>query len=259
MKPDDRVLLGAYGLIHRFGPATALSEVSVELRRGELTALIGPNGSGKSTLLKVTAGILPIQGGVVKLQGKELRSMSSAARASCVTYVGGGIRPEFPLRAREAVGLGSVSRGPSEPAKVQWAMDACGCWGLRERDVASLSGGEQQLVMLARALVQGGRVLLLDESLSKMDLHHQTRSGELLRRLCRDDGYAVGLVAHDLNLAAEWADTALLLNGGRVAGFGPVREVLTSQSLGALYPGASLTVAPSPASGAPKVFFARSR
>jgi iron complex transport system ATP-binding protein len=253
---DGKVLLGVYGLSHRFGSHTALSEVSLEVQPGKVVALIGANGCGKSTLLKLASGVIRRQEGVIKMGASEIHDLKPAERAARVTYVGAGVRPEFPLTAAQAAGLGAVARGLADPARVQSAMEACGCWGLRDRQLSSLSGGERQLVTLARALVQGGRVLLLDESLSGMDLHHQARAGALIRRLAREEGYGVVLVAHDLNLASEWADEAILLAAGKVVASGPLAQTLTAEKLAQLYPGAALTVSASPSSGAPKVFFA---
>jgi iron complex transport system ATP-binding protein len=136
------------------------------------------------------------------------------------------------------------------------AMEQFHCWDWRDRDLQTLSGGERQLVSLARAFAQGARILFLDESLSQMDLHHQAHTGKLLKKMT-EQGYAVVLVSHDVNLAAEWADTALLLGPrgqGKIA-HGPMREVLTEQNLKKLYPGADLVVGTNPVSHAPKVFF----
>jgi iron complex transport system ATP-binding protein len=125
-------------------------------------------------------------------------------------------------------------------------MRLCGCLEWRDRELASLSGGECQLVAVARVLAQGARILLLDEALSRMDLHHQAAIGRKHAGLCREQGYAVVLVAHDLNLASAWANAGLLLEHGRVLAHGPIAEVLNETSLARLYPGAPLRVTPGP-------------
>jgi iron complex transport system ATP-binding protein len=117
-----------------------------------------------------------------------------------------------------------------------------------------LSGGERQLVALSRALVQGARVLFLDEALSRMDLHHQAAVGQLMVELAAE-GYAFILVSHDINIASEWARTALMLRRGTRIAYGPIREVLTQERVLELYPGSKLVVGSNPATGAPKVFF----
>jgi iron complex transport system ATP-binding protein len=258
------------GLSHAYGARTALKAVSFELAQGEILSLLGPNGSGKSTLLKLIAGVLPAGAAVpgvgtqVLYEGLNLLSQPLAWRAQRVAYIGADLNAQFPMTAEQAVLLGRSSQGGSlfklstaqDRAEVEQAMRRCFCWELRFRDLHSLSGGERQLVALARALAQGARTLFLDEALSRMDLHHQAAVGRLLTELCARD-YSVVLVSHDVNIASEWAHSVLLLRGGERVGHGPIREVLTEKAVRALYPDSELTVGLSPASGAPKVFFGR--
>ena len=192
--------------------------------------------------------------------------MTAAERARSIVYVAPGMRAEFPLTAFETVALGrlchyshlSVYSAQKDRDQIHWAMEQCNCWGLRERYLHTLSGGERQLVVLARALTQGAKVLLLDEALSKMDLHHQAMTGKLLQKLTKL-GYSIVLVSHDLNLASEWADNCLLLKNGQAVASGSVKEVLVLDRVKSLYPGAELSVSPSPSSGAPKIFFGCSK
>ena len=135
------------------------------------------------------------------------------------------------------------------------AMDRAGCASLRDRDLHTLSGGERQRVAIARALAQGAKILLLDESLSRMDLHHQAQMGAFLRSWALHEGGSVVLVSHDWNVATEWADQCLVLQKGRRIAGGPVKTTLSSELLEQLYPGAGLQLRPSPVTGAPKVFF----
>ncbi len=260
----SEALLGVYGLSYRYGTRTVLEDVSFELEKGELLALLGPNGSGKSTLMKAIAGVLPLprDSGVVRYKGGNFLSESPRWRASQVAYVAPELRAEFPLTAGEAVQLGRTCHGAGfferlakeDREAMEWAMRSCLCWGLRERDLDTLSGGERQLVALARALAQGARVLFLDEALSRMDLNHQAAIGKLLRDLCKKS-WTILLVSHDVNVASEWADTCLLLREGRRVGYGKLRETLDDGALAKLYPGSELFVGPNPATGAPKVFF----
>lgn len=258
--------LGVYGVSYRFSGRKVLEDVSFELASGEILTLLGPNGSGKSTLLKAIAGILPLRSssGQVRYLGQDLLSQSLAWRAQRVAYVGADLIAQFPMTALQAVTLGRSSQGGSflrlsskeDLVAVESAMRRCFCWELRERDLHTLSGGERQLVALARALVQGARVLFLDESMSRMDLHHQAAVGRLLKELAAQ-GFSAVLVSHDINIASEWAHTALLLKKGARVACGPIREVLTEVNIRALYPDSELVVGVSPASGAPKIFFGR--
>jgi iron complex transport system ATP-binding protein len=173
-----------------------------------------------------------------------------------MTYVGADLHPEFPLTAHEAVRMGRICHGgtSSEDPEVRKAMEMTFCWTLRDRDLHTLSGGERQLVSLARAIAQGSRILLLDEALSRMDLNHQAEIGRLLRKLAAE-GLSIILVAHDVNLASEWADTAVLLKGGKTLARGKMAEVLTEATVRELYPSVALSVGKNPITGTPKIFF----
>jgi len=257
-------VLGVYGISFSYGRTPVLEDVSLELERGEILALLGPNGSGKSTLLKAIAGILPLTAGVVRHRGEDFLRNAPQIRARSIVYVPPDLHAEFPLTAREAVTLGRSChlnpgtfryyRSSHDRELVREAMERCLCWGFRDQDLHTLSGGERQLVALARALVQGAKVLLLDEALSRMDLNHQAAMGKLLRELTAE-GSSIVLVSHDVNLASEWADTGLLLKKGQSVAFGPIKTVLTEENVRKLYPGSELSVGASPATGAPKVFF----
>lgn len=259
--------LRAQGISLQFGEKPTLDDVSFDLEVGEFATLIGPNGSGKSTLLKVVAGILPLQGrgasGQVRLGERDFLALDPRARARAVAYVGAELRADFPLTAMETVSLGRICHGAGslsplsslDEELIHQAMERCLCWELRDRDIATLSGGERQLVALARALAQGATILLLDEALSRMDLHHQARVGAMLRGLVREHGYAVMLVSHDVNLAAEWASTAILLKGGRKVAAGSLGETLTEARLTELYPDSAIGVGRNPFTGSTMVHF----
>jgi iron complex transport system ATP-binding protein len=258
---------GVYGVSYQVKHAgesrKILDEVSFEMDQGEIVALLGPNGAGKSTLLKILAGILRAEAGaVIRLRGEELISVDSQTRARAITYVGAELRAEFPVTAMEAVMMGRFCHHPllrhklskEDMDRIRVAMEACRCWSFKDQDLQTLSGGEKQLVALARAIAQESKVILLDESLSKMDLDHQSTVGKLLRKLT-GDGRSFILVSHDVNLAAEWSDQALLLVGGRKAAYGKLESVLTDVHFKNAYPDAEIAVGKNPFSGAPQLFF----
>jgi iron complex transport system ATP-binding protein len=267
----SQVILGVYGLSHFYSSSQPIFEdLSFEIGQGDFLALLGPNGCGKSTLLKLVAGILPMgrkgSSGQIRFRGEDFLGESHAFKAKTIAYVGQDFRTEFSLTAYEAVMLArtAAASGFAEHISardqdvVKKAMEECHCWEWRDRDLQTLSGGERQLVALARAFAQGAKILFLDESLSQMDLNHQSYAGKLLKEKTQQ-GYSVILVSHDVNLAAEWADKALLLGPrgqGRVA-YGPMRDTLTESNLKKLYPGADLVIGANPVSGAPKVFFSK--
>ncbi|CAK9249840.1 unnamed protein product [Sphagnum jensenii] len=252
----DHDSLGVYGVTYTFGEKAILDSVSFEMDSGEVLALLGPNGAGKSSLLKIIAGILePSSVGPAKislqirLRGEELGTNRSQvqSRARLMTYVGPELRAEFPLTAYETVMMGRLCHHPdlfmnfseNDLKAVEGAMKRCFCWEYRDRDLNTLSGGERQLVALARAVAQESRILLLDEVLSKMDLHHQAKIGRLIRELA-SEGKSIILVSHDVNLASEWAHTALFLFKGNVIARGPIAEVMTEKIFLKAYPDAKL-------------------
>jgi iron complex transport system ATP-binding protein len=245
---------------------SALEAVSLELAAGDFVALLGPNGCGKSTLLKIMSGLLALdrksEGGV-SFGGRDFLSLTPRERARAVAYLPAQLPTEFPVTVEQAVMMGRTADGSGflqrvsalDREAVQRALALCLCEALSGRFLHELSGGERQLAHLARGIAQGAKILLLDEALSQMDLNHQSLIGRVLRRLVREESYAVVLVAHDVNLAAEWADQCVLMKDGRVVARGHARETLDQRRLELLYPDAKLVVGSSPVTGAPKVFF----
>ncbi len=233
-------LLGVYGASFSWsaGARPALDQVTLELEPGTVTALLGPNGSGKSTLLKLAAGLLEPDSGAAKFAGQDLREMTVAERASRIAYVGSDLRTDFPLSVAEVVGLATgalASAGGGRGAEA--AMKRALCWELRDRNIQTLSGGERQLVLVARALAQGARAILLDETMSRMDLNHQAEIGKLLLEIARDERRAVALVAHDLKLATERADICVWIQKGQLTFKGPKAQALDPALLRRIYPG----------------------
>ena len=256
---EGKRLIEVQGLSHRYGGRQVLRDVSFELARGEVLTLIGPNGSGKTTLLKMLSGLIELKGaatsGKILFKGQDLAEFEVRRFARSVVYVAPDLRVGFPLSVREFVLMSRLSHDDSDWNQVEAALGLCGITAFGDRDISTLSGGELQLVGLARALAQQSPVVLLDEALSRMDLHHQAATGALMRKLAAEKGLSFVLVSHDLNVASEWADRALLLQAGRVFAAGVIGDVLCEKYLQVLYPNAPLRVAPSPISGKPKVFF----
>jgi len=261
-------ILSAFGISFTYQKEEVIKNISLELNPGEIMALIGPNGSGKSTLLKILSGVIswPHWGdgsGIIKYRGQDFLKLSPQDRAQRVVYVPSFLRVEYPISAIEVVLMGKIYQGKKPFTQIatpdyeyaNWAMDECQCWSLRHRDYQTLSQGESQRVSLARALVQGAKVLLLDESFSFMDLHFQVHSGKLLRRL-RDKGYGILWVSHDVNLALEWADSAILIKDGECLCGGPACEVLCPEKMDKLYPGVNWVSEKNTLTGKPRLFFA---
>jgi len=252
--------IAAEGLTVRYpgAPRPALAEVSMEARPGSLHAVLGPNGSGKSSLVRALLGVTPLTAGRAVVGDRPTVEWKRAELARSVGVVSQNETVAFPLTVAELVGMGRYPHvGPlsteteEDRASVRRALEACDIADLAARDVTTLSGGEFQRTRIARALAQEPSALVLDEPTSSLDIRHQMAILELLRGSA-DDGMTVLLVTHSLDLAAQFADTMLLLSEGRVAAEGPPEAVLQEDVLTRVY-GWPLTVSVDPESGTPRV------
>ena len=231
----------------RLGRAEVVHQVSTTVQRGEWVALIGPNGAGKTTILRALAGLVGFAGQIL-LDGRPVASSSRREIARQVALV-----PQHPhtppeLTVAEYVLLGRtphigylasetrVDRLAAERAIARLALRP-----FAERLLGSLSGGELQRAVLARALAQDAPILLLDEPTSALDLGRQQQALELVDSLRRDDELTVVSAMHDLSLAGQFSDRLLLLDRGRVVAEGNAREVLSEASIASYY-GASVRV-----------------
>lgn len=218
----------------RYNGAVALEEVTLEFGGPQLAALVGPNGAGKSTLLAVMAGLRPGYRGECAYRERDLRRWPRRAFAREVSFVPQSLRLEFPFTAEQVVLMGrtphagGLFESPQDAEAVQYAMRLTDTLALRRRDFRSLSGGERQLVILASALAQQPRVLLLDEPTTFLDLKHQIAIYRLLAELSRQ-GLLVVAATHDLNLAAGFADRIVALRAGRVRADAEPRAVLAPE------------------------------
>ncbi|MCB8983394.1 MAG: heme ABC transporter ATP-binding protein [Ardenticatenaceae bacterium] len=235
-------MLTIQNLSAAYGVRRVLEDVSLTVAAGEVLAVIGPNGAGKSTLVRTVSGVLPLQSGQVSVGERPLHSLSINERARCLAVVPQARQLPGSFTVRETIllgrtpylgWLGKSSRQDQE--QVDWALERTCLVELAERKVGELSGGEQQRVLLARALVQAAPVLLLDEPTTHLDLQHQSSLLNLLRSLAAEQNLAVLIVLHDLNLASLYADRVALLVNGRIQAIGVPREVLTSANLTAVF------------------------
>ena len=222
-------------------PVPALAGVSTSAEGGGFKAVAGPNGCGKTTLLRVMLGLLTPDKGEALLDGRRIEEWEPRRRAQAVGVVTQREAFPFPLTVRGLVGMGRYphlgplqAERPTDRKEVEAAMAECGLTGFADRDVATLSGGELQLARIARALAQRPKALALDEPSASLDLHHRMRIFRLLRRKA-DEGRTVIVVVHDLELAARFADEALLLKAGKVVADGPPAEVMRTDRLSDLY------------------------
>jgi iron complex transport system ATP-binding protein len=230
-----------------------VDDVSVELRRGELLAIVGPNGAGKSTLLKLLAGDLEPTTGTVELLGRPVEAYRAAELARVRAVLPQQTVIEFAFAARDVVEMGRHPwRDPSQDAAiVRDSMRRTNSVELAGRAYPTLSGGEQARVSLARVLAQRPQVFLLDEPTAALDLAQQELAMSIARTLARS-GRAVAVVVHDLNLAAAYADRIAILAHGRLAVCASPWEAFTAARLERVF-GHAVLVCPHPARGCPLV------
>lgn len=236
-----------------------LQPMNFSVRRGELLTIIGPNASGKSTLLKLLAGLLTPEGGAVLLDSRPVGTLTRRERARRIAVVQQESSLLFPIRVLPFVLQGRHVHmrllGFESARDVQIAREALIATRtahLGERLMQELSGGEKQRVILARALAQQPELLLLDEPTLHLDIGFQVELLRLVRQLAREQEYAVVLVSHELNLAAEFSDTALLLHQGRMLRYGAPAEVFERELLEQVFQ-TELDVFLHPETGRPRV------
>jgi iron complex transport system ATP-binding protein len=225
-----------------YGEVEILHDLSLTVEAGQVVSLIGPNGAGKTTLIRAISGVLPLQSGSVMVNEQDLVTISIAERARLLAVVPQARRlpPEYSVQQAVLMGrtpylgwLGNPSKTDYE--KTRWAIDRTQISDFTERRVDELSGGEQQLVLVARALAQDSPVILLDEPTAHLDLRHQATILDLVHNLARERGLAVLMSLHDLNLVSLYSDRIALLNDGQILAFGSPHEVLIPKYLSDVY------------------------
>lgn len=242
-----------------YNDTTVLDAVSFTAGRGEFFMILGPNGAGKSSLLKLLAGIEKPRSGHIKVLGKALADYSVRDLAREVAMVAQQAPMDFPFSVAETVLMGRSPHlgllgleGEKDFAIAEEAMRFTEVAHLGARRLDQLSGGERQRVMIARAICQGPKIILLDEPTTALDPAHQVRIMDLMERFRQEKGTTVIMVSHDLNLAAMYADRLLLLKEGKVVVIGSPGEVITPDFIGQSYD-CELLIDENPLGGVPRV------
>jgi zinc/manganese transport system ATP-binding protein len=226
----------------RIDGRTIWSDLTVSIARGEFVAILGPNGAGKSTLVKAVLGLLPLAGGHASVLGRppgeandrigylpQRRNFDAGTRIRGVDVVKLGLDG-----ARWGIPLPGLPSRARETARVAEVIDLVGATDYARKPIGELSGGEQQRLLIAQALVRRPELLLLDEPLDSLDLPNQAAVAALVRRICREENVAVLLVAHDINPILGYLDRVVYIAAGTAVEGSP-EQVISSETLSRLY------------------------
>ena len=235
-------MLRANNLFSGYANKNILRDVNIQVDPGEVIAVIGPNGSGKTTLMRSLAGDLKASSGTITINGKPISQMGIRERARLISVVPQSNNMPGSFSVEETVSFGRTPYldlfgriGANDEAITLAALEKVNGMDLRERLVGQLSGGEQQRVLLARAIAQQTPIMLMHEPTTYLDLYFQVGFLGLIRQLARDDRKTIIVALHDLNQAAQIADRILLLANGQVMAFGTPREVLQQHTISEAY------------------------
>ena len=212
---------------------TVIKGISFSVKRGEFIGIIGPNGGGKTTLLKTLSHIIKPFKGSVLVEGENIHSLSALFLAKKIAMVGQGLSSIFSFTVEEIVLMGrSPYIGPlgherkHDLEHANYAMERTGLISLKKRPIDELSAGERQRVLIARALAQEPKLLLLDEPTAHLDIGYQIDILDLIRSLQKDNALTILCVMHDLNLASQYCDKLLLLDKGNIVDFSTPKNIL---------------------------------
>jgi iron complex transport system ATP-binding protein len=240
-------ILAAHALGFGYRNKVVGRDVDFDLRAGEVLCLLGPNGSGKTTLFKTMLGLLPLQAGEVRLNGRRIGEMPRAEIAQHMAYVPQAHSTQFPFRVVDIVVMGRTAHlglfaapGREDREKALAALDLLGIRDLAETEYTRISGGQRQLALVARALAQDAPAIVMDEPTASLDFGNQVIVLSRVRQLAAR-GFAVLLSTHDPDHAFSIGHRVALLDEGRLIAQGTPQEVLTSDLLRAVY-GVSVVV-----------------
>lgn len=247
------------------GMREIIAGIDLEVGKGQFCSIIGPNGSGKTTLLRAMAASLRPVFGDVLLDDRAISGMNMKDIARKLAYVSQNTNIEFEFNVTDYVMIGRQpylrlfqSEGAADMVLVRRAMEITNIWQLRDKNIQEISGGERQRVILARALAQDTPIVLLDEPISQLDIHHQVELMDTLHDMSVNHGITIITVLHDLNMASQYSDQIVLLNGGSIVRKGHPEEVLRSDVISGVY-GTRLNVIDDPESGRPLIIPCRKR
>lgn len=237
-----RIMLNFKDVVAAYGETEILRRFNAVICQGEFVGLIGPNGTGKSTLLKCLSGLVPVKSGEIILEGKDNAKYSQRERAQMVAVVPQSFDIDYDFTVEDIVLMGrnpylsyKVKECQRDYDVVTEAMHATKTLQLKKRLYNTLSGGEKQRVIIARAIAQEPDIILLDEPTSSLDIHHQIEVMELIRNLNLKKSMTVVAVLHDINLASRYCNRLILMKNGQVIVDGTPEQVITEENLKKIY------------------------
>ena len=243
----------------RYHKDWVLEDVSFRVEKGEFVGVIGPNGSGKTTLLKILYRLLSPQKGEILFELVPMKKMDRNDIAKRIAVVAQETQLLFPFSVLETVlmgrspYLGQLMFESGKDLEIsKRAMEWTNILPFSERPMDELSGGERKRVFIARALAQEPEVILLDEPTANLDIHHQIDFLDLILTLNREKGLTIVMASHDMNIASEFCDRLILLQGGRIYKMGTPEEVITEENIESVY-GCEVWIDQNPISGMPRI------
>jgi iron complex transport system ATP-binding protein len=229
------------GLSFSYGEVENLSGISLQVDGGEVLGIVGPNGSGKTTLIRCISRILVPDSGTVLLDGRDVSGMSRTDIAKEIGFVPqNSVSDQMPPSVYEVVLMGRLPyitwNYSDQDREIAWkAMEEMDVSDLASRPFNRLSSGQTQRVLIARAITQGAKLIMLDEPTSNLDVRYQIEVLETIRSTVKRKGISACLIIHDLDLAMRFCDRVLLMNSGRVVALGPTTEVLTPENIESVF------------------------
>lgn len=242
MKLESKYAIAINNLNWNYDKKKVLNNINIEFERRKFYSIIGPNGSGKTTILKNITRILEPVKNTVFINDQDLNSLKNNDLAKILSYVPQETSIDFEFTVFDIVLMGrNPYKKRFEPENeediniAKTAMNLTNTWDLREAYIDKISGGEWQRVLIARAIAQEAKILLLDEPISHLDIHHQIEILENLKNLIKTKAITVITTLHDLNLASFFSDYLILINNGKIVSYGSPKQVITKENINKVY------------------------
>lgn len=244
-----------------YGSYTAVRNMDIEIKKGEITSIIGPNGSGKSTVLKALTRLLPYKSGAINVCGTDIKDYNNKELSKIIAVLPQKHSAPPDFKVKDLVGYGRVpyqnwyAQNSEEDIEIiNWAMEMTGVEHLKEKSINSCSGGEAQRVWIATVLAQQPEILFLDEPTTYLDIAHQHETMQLAKKLNRESGIGVVMVLHDLTHALEVSDKIVVIKDGVKYSQGTPEEVITTTMLKEVY-GVTCDIVNIPGRSKPTILF----